>query len=169
VKLVAVSRGAAKQVVVSCQENVGLALFGACRMQSVERAEPKPLKEQGSLGRARSWDHDFIREGKQCGNIVPALSIQIAADLNLKCGAAHPTYLFFMYQTKNTFHRFGFRCERGLGSDPLSGGSNNRHPDKVSIAVLLADSRTVGTMHLTPHSTAGRSREALKRRRPATS
>ena len=50
-KLVAVSRGAAKQFVVSCQEDVGLALLCACQMQSVKRAEPKPLKERGALGR----------------------------------------------------------------------------------------------------------------------
>jgi hypothetical protein len=47
VKLVAVSPGAAKQVVVSCQEHIGLALLCACQVQSVKRAEPKLLKKRG--------------------------------------------------------------------------------------------------------------------------
>jgi hypothetical protein len=114
VKLVAVSPGAAKQVVVSCQEHVGLALLCACQVESVKRAEPKLLKKRASLGRARSRDHDFVREGKQCGNIAPTLSIRIAADLDLKCGAAHPSCLSCTYETKNAFHRFGFVANAGL-------------------------------------------------------
>ena len=54
----------AKQTVVGCQENVGPAEFGAGQMQGVENAEPKLLKECGALGRAWSWDHDFIGEGE---------------------------------------------------------------------------------------------------------
>ena len=38
----------------------------------------------------------------------------IPADLNLKCGAAHPSYLSCKYQTKNAFNRFGFVANAGL-------------------------------------------------------
>jgi hypothetical protein len=49
--LVVATRGAAKEVVVSCQEYLGLALLGACQMQSVKRAEPKLLQEGGAFRR----------------------------------------------------------------------------------------------------------------------
>jgi len=45
-----VSPGTANQIVVSCQEHVGLALLGACQMQSIKWVEPKFLKESGALG-----------------------------------------------------------------------------------------------------------------------
>jgi hypothetical protein len=48
-------------------------------MQSVKWIEPKRLKERGTLGRARSRDHDFIREGKQRDNVVPAVWVRVAA------------------------------------------------------------------------------------------
>src|SRR5260370_42592087 len=53
---------AAEQVVVSCQEHIGLTLLGVGQMQSIEVAEPKLLQERRALCRARSWDHYFIRE-----------------------------------------------------------------------------------------------------------
>jgi hypothetical protein len=113
-KLVAVSRGPAKQTVVSCQENVGLAVLGACQMQGVENTEPKLLKERRALGRASSWNHDFIGEGEQSGNIAPPVRIRVAAHLDLQRSAAHPGRPPFAYQAKNAFNRFGFIANAGL-------------------------------------------------------
>jgi hypothetical protein len=45
---------------------------------------------------------------------VRALSIRIAADLDLKCGAAHPRYVSCTYQSKNGFNRFSFIANAGL-------------------------------------------------------
>jgi hypothetical protein len=44
----------------------------------------------------------------------PALSIRIAADLDLQCGAAHPGCLPGAYQTEIAFNRLGFVANAGL-------------------------------------------------------
>ena len=84
-KLVAVSPGAAKQYVVSCQEYVGLALLRACQMQSVKRAEPKPLKERGRQiewipGAASRWLRKADGEERKAECHLRALQARAAGD-----------------------------------------------------------------------------------------
>ncbi len=61
-ELVAEPSGTSKQVVVSCEEHVRHALFGAGQMQRVESAEPKFPKVLSALCRTRRRNNDFIRE-----------------------------------------------------------------------------------------------------------
>jgi len=77
-------------------------------MQSVKRAEPKLLKERGAFGRAQSWDHDFVREGQQSGNIAQPVCVRIPTNLELQHGAAHPGRSSFAYHAKNAHNGLGF-------------------------------------------------------------
>src|ERR1017187_6198052 len=167
-------RGEAVRRRLSGTRRLGLALRSpdakrqTCRTQAPEgvwRARPRVI-----VGPRLHSRRQAVRQRRSVA------LLWIPADLYLKCGAAHPSYLSCKYQTKNAFNRFGFVANAGLALIVCQAVQTTGIQIQSQSQSFLPTAERWAPCTRPPFYAVRRSREAfqsrkmhLRQRKPATS